>query len=780
MKNGESNFTLKQRAALAIATNMVIDQFEKAVKTQHFYNLKCESVPLKSLCCSIDETGLLIDLRNYFSHAVHDEIGPLSPELKQFYQSLFKTVKEQLLSQNAQSVAGNNSISKPKQIAIDYLSGDKLNSFKFEGDVTALPQYEIAFMLAPFMNRSQVEQLTSRIFFGKDATIKDGEKRIETPQTTTIKEMIKKLAQPDRIIIRATEDGSRQWLKPRYEWAYSVLNYLKDHYPLDGDIPLDDKYYFEQLIRFVIINNILPCQFERIETDYIEESGQKKLEQKRVFSDDENLPLRMKFNTIGVKWLGDDSIKDATLTLSVKALEFIITAYLKIKNTDQIYDVIKKWVSEKKDYPDHKPKTKHQDIETIIRKRCKYLKNRYPFSNPDSVLPHDQIRFICQRISVAWQAVHEKPMSKHEYNELRQKISSFNKEELKTYLTEKVLEKAKIELGRGDDKSLKNVITKDTQKEVYINLAKAYTAYLKGVREGLHKRTDEEKKDIAKRLKCRGLPKENGAKPSLPIGIPPKVLRYHLLDDEKNQGKKTLASIENIGRALKGYSSMPFEYRKPVSDEKKQHKNADKKELQNWFRKQLTLAMAWVEYYKLLSDEKNNSKKIRTSSMTSFENIFDQDVELKIDGHSIIMKNSKLRRSHTQFNEEVIKDLINHYAGKAPKVPMFSANEKDGSISIERAIKNCDRERLILIEAALKYETKWRCENPQKIESYTEEGGYIPFKKILPDGGAGEYRNAALHGRVTDFANCPKPLAEHYEKIKKEKENRSRANKKNH
>lgn len=267
----------------------------------------------------------------------------------------------------------------------------------------------------------------------------------------------------------------------------------------------------------------------------ISRSQGKKLEQKRVFSDDENLPLRIKFNTISVKWLGDDSIKDATLTLSVKALEIVIAAYLKKKNNnDQIHDVIKKWVSEIKDYPDHKPKTKHQDIETIIEKRCEYLKNRYPFSNLDSVPPHNQTRFICQRISVAWKAVHEKPMSKHEYNELRQKISSFNKEELKTYLTEKVLEKAKIELGRGDDKSLKNVITKDTQKEVYINLAKAYTAYLKGVLEGLHKRTDEEKKDIAKRLKCRGLPKENSAKPSLPIGIPLNVLRYHLLDDEKD------------------------------------------------------------------------------------------------------------------------------------------------------------------------------------------------------------------------------------------------------
>lgn len=84
---------------------------------------------------------------------------------------------------------------------------------------------------------------------------------------------------------------------------------------------------------------------------------------------------------------------------------------------------------------------------------------------------------------------------------------------------------------------------------------------------------------------------------------------------------------------------------------------------------------------------------------------------------------------------------------------------------------------MILIEVALKYETDWRCENPQKIESYTKEGGYIPFEKMLSDDGAGKYRNAALHGRVMNFANCPEPLARYYKKIQ---EIKVLANKKNH
>jgi hypothetical protein len=44
--------------------------------------------------------------------------------------------------------------------------------------------------LLPFISRSQANELTSRIYFGKDARIPDGEKKKDAPKTAAIKEII--------------------------------------------------------------------------------------------------------------------------------------------------------------------------------------------------------------------------------------------------------------------------------------------------------------------------------------------------------------------------------------------------------------------------------------------------------------------------------------------------------------------------------------------------------------------------------------------------------------
>ncbi|MDC1115543.1 hypothetical protein OAT37_02215, partial [Alphaproteobacteria bacterium] len=593
-RDRKPKFNFRQRAALAIAANMAVHQYKHAEITQHFVNLTQNLPYTKSLACSIfnndNHKGLLNYLRNYFSHAEHDEMPALDANVKAFYEGIYEKVKQQLLGQNASSVAEARYKNERKETVLKYIAGDELRPFPFDGNVTDMPQYVIAFMLAPFISRSQANELTSRIYFGKGARISDGEKKKDAPETAAIKEIISKAAQPDSVTIRANADDSPQWLEPKDEWAFSVLNHLKERYPLNGKEALPDRYYFAQLISFVIFHKILPCEFERIETVHSTEDHERKsstiLEQKKVFSGDPNLPLRIKYNTIAAKW--SDELK---VTLSLKALETIVAAYLRDKDKDKIKTFVHDWIFSNKDYAHRKPASKpDQAIDDIIKKRCAFLQKRYSQQKSDKGKEYDQITFICQRIAVAWQKVHVNSPSKQEYENLRQKVLCFNKEELKRFLGDKVWEKSAIELGRGNDKQLRKAITKDDRGDVYNDMAKAYCDYLTGVLEGMHKKTDEEKTDLAKRLKCR-LPKQSSVNPDFPVGIPPKVLRYNLLDKESKDGKKTFANIETIGQEL--LKGLPFGYDKPEVDQNKT--------LPIWFRKQLTLAMAWLEFEELMT-----------------------------------------------------------------------------------------------------------------------------------------------------------------------------------
>ncbi|MDC1115729.1 hypothetical protein OAT37_03175, partial [Alphaproteobacteria bacterium] len=96
----------------------------------------------------------------------------------------------------------------------------------------------------------------------------------------------------------------------------------------------------------------------------------------------------------------------------------------------------------------------------------------------------------------------------------------------------------------------------------------------------------------------------------------------------------------------------------------------------------------------------------------------------------------------------------------------FRADEKDGIKSIETAMKNCETERLILIEAALRFEQNWRQYNPDKIENVTEkDGGYIPFSDLCLDSEARKWRDAALHGKVKKFCACPSSLSKYIKAI---------------
>lgn len=775
----DTYFTLQQRAALAIAANMADDQFETAERTQHYFtNLTRYLNYDKPLSCKLK--CLIKNLRNYFSHFKHKDIDPLDQVLRNFYKELYQTVREQLLGHNAPSAIENRYKTDRKKAAIEYLSNNNLDLFSFEGKVNHLPQYTIAFMLAPFINRSEANRLCQRIYFFENAFNEEGEKRVNTPKVAAIKELISKTAQPDSVTIRAHSGDNEQWLPPKAEWAISVLNHLKDNYPLDGKEELEDRYYFNQLIKFIMFNQVLPCAFERIETVIQDkedlDAKNKRLEQKRIFSDDDNLPLNIKYNTIAIKW----SDVDVTGTLSLKALEIIVVAYLKLKKNDHklkkddhnpIATFIHDWLSENKNYLHRKPASEKQSkLDHIIKKRCKYLTDKYSEHKSDRL--YDQITFICQRVAVAWQAVHDKPLSKHEYEKLRDIVQHFDKERLRSFLGGQVWQKSAIELGRGNEKQLRKAITKDNIGDVYNDMTKAYCDYLAGVSEGLHKRTHEEKCDLAKRLKCRWRSKIQPALPKFPVGIPPRLLRYKLIDE----GKKKYVGLDTLGQSIKGYVGLPLNYHKPEKNENMSTQSYSKA-LQIWFQKQLTLGMAWFEFGKMLKNDNGRINDVK--SLEDWPNL-----EITLKDAPIIIKVAKLKRNHTRLDKSSVSDLIKHYIddGKEP-IPMFRANEERKGRSIESAYDNCNSDRLILIEAALRYEKKWRQDknNREKIEEETEENGFIQFKKILPepDNDVGKYRNAAFHNKVMKFTDCPAPLAEWISYIQnKQKEKAKKYNQK--
>ena len=98
-------FTLRQRAAFALASapfDSGSSDFDTRIATQHFHKLTVrggiEVTP--SLKQEIQE--LLAHIRNYSSHAFHDDIKSLSDDLISFYQKIEWQARAELLSRIAQ------------------------------------------------------------------------------------------------------------------------------------------------------------------------------------------------------------------------------------------------------------------------------------------------------------------------------------------------------------------------------------------------------------------------------------------------------------------------------------------------------------------------------------------------------------------------------------------------------------------------------------------------------------------------------------------------------
>ncbi len=137
-------------------------------------------------------------------------------------------------------------------------------------------------------------------------------------------------------------------------------------------------YFIRQLIGFIIYKGILEgFAFSRVETTTSDgDKDDDKLEQKRVYSDDQDKPLNIRYNTIAVEHQ-KSGVKG---TLGLRALLYIVVAYLDKSHKKQaINKFIKHWLDKNADYKHRKktPKSDDKSLDKKIKARCDYLISLY-------------------------------------------------------------------------------------------------------------------------------------------------------------------------------------------------------------------------------------------------------------------------------------------------------------------------------------------------------------------------------------------------------------------
>ena len=84
-----SHFSSRQQAVFALASNWAQNQFENAIKTQHFHNLG-----EKLRIFQDDDKSLIKErvdmLRNFVSHGMHDPLPPLTQDGIERFKEILK------------------------------------------------------------------------------------------------------------------------------------------------------------------------------------------------------------------------------------------------------------------------------------------------------------------------------------------------------------------------------------------------------------------------------------------------------------------------------------------------------------------------------------------------------------------------------------------------------------------------------------------------------------------------------------------------------------------
>ena len=777
-KNPYHPFTLEQKVAFALASNWAINQSEGAMKTAHFFTVAKKKGALKADAQIDLLKGLIEKIRNLTSHQCHSDNYCLTIEDVEMLDKLQLATAFEYINRNWQAQQSDGLSKEEKenrQQILDFITLKDSRLFHFEQlRLTDHKQPELAFILGLFLNREQIGFLSGKLYFGED---------LDSVEVQAKKALLNCLAQPVNVIRRMNEQDTDQWLNPEHEFAFALWEYLRTRQENGSEWPLDDRYFMRQLIGFIIHKGILEgFAFSRVETTTSDDDkDDDKLEQKRVYSNDQGKPLNIRYNTIAVEHQ-KSGVKG---TLGLRALLYIVISHLHGK--EGVADFVRQWFADYANYSHRKNVSKGggKSIDDHrIKARCDYLIGLYENKKKTPPNLQNQIRFITRRIAVAWQKKYGKAFSKHEYKDLEDKVRYYHKQDLCGYLTEtKIDNQQGIGLGRGDEKSLKHAIKKDRIQDVYKDMVGDHDAYLKGVREGIHKKGDEEKERIAKAIGCR-LPSSSSALPSMPVGLPERVLRQEYFSEEKTTPK--LVDLINKRQSL-GDSTVKKPAPKLVNPIKKlvcpyyfhdapsdKTKDATKQRDQ-WCKKQLLLCMAWDIVKTLMNNKNNKGEYTGRDSGDKIPPLADIGCSLMFDDKNIITKFGQSWRDMSKLDEGFVSKLIEHYLNDAKEVPLLRSDENKSGQSIESALIERFDERYFFIQAILQWECDWLKKNYNSVQ-LCKEGGeqYVKFSEIASKAGLDnkvtDFRNKGFHDDLPNdgrFSDCPEPIKSIYETLKK-------------
>lgn len=750
-----SSYTLEQFAAFCLASNWAQNQHEEKelARSQHFFNFFEKHFQDEQVSLHLRAPEPIKEIRNFFSHTTSVCISKLEKErIESLKKILRNCILEILYVRKKKLEEGVNEVLKKAEKSEDELK--KLFNF----DENSLGQPEIAFVLSPFLTRSQMSFLVGKVYFGKGSYKKTGSdgKAADTPLTLARKEILKTLSPSDNIVLRKSESVYDPWLSPKHEQGFAIWGLFEKHYEnpeagqKEDEFP-SDWYFMRQLLLFVECNKVLPgISFARVETEIHEGRN----EQSVSFEADDNCPFAIRHNTIKIRL--EESRTEGTMGL--QALKYIVAIYLLPNQRERLAEWVKGWYLENKEYPERRAgvPTNSEDLKERARLRLEYLV-KLRDKEPRNL--QEQIRFICNRIGVAHNKKYGRSPGKEEYKKLEERVRFYEKEILIWHLNGlKLLDVEGIQLGEDDKGKLRNLIKDETIQDLYGTLSRGYRDWLAGCKGRIHKLGDGELRELGEKIGLRKV-KERKENPDFPVGLSPLDIRKEFAND-KNSPVRFFGLAQKLGP-------------KPNLPEKCPALSSGKKVKEQWARKRLLFAMAYNSVEDLLPDK----AKAQIESGKEFPKISETPIRIDTGNRHVTLNLSKAWRNMAYYPKNFLENLIKVYLDEEKGgIPLFRADEKKEKegVSIESSLQEMRNERFLLIQALL----KWEKDFVEKNRMQPKNQSYICFKCIAKKASLDEVvplRNAAFHDKIGNkrFSYVPQPIKGYYDELDKQRKQKN-------
>jgi len=808
LKTFKYGFTLKQFAALALATNWAQNQATTMQKSPHYVNLFDKK--MNNTLGTLAQTKIGDDLtwpeilnyiRNAFSHFHTDPARSLNEQEAESYQQLvkkmFHLVNYEIMNTDTQK---DETREEWKKIYSGYQENPSaLFDFRAGLDCDFDNRFELCFMFAPYLTKGQMA-----FVFDKLLTERDREE--EKTKTEARKRILRRLAQHENIILRTGQDEDK-WCSDADEQAFALWEQVRQKSDIYNSRVVDapkSEYLIRQYVEFIQHHKILPAfNFGYIETHRTEsEDGRQLIDQKTVFlqgnapaPEHEDSPahtLRIRHKTV----LAQHGASKHKINFGERALFHIVAAFLKKApgDTKQIEAEIIDWLD--KNSPQKLPLTSSSvSLHDRLSRRLESLIHEAEQIKQAKNLQL-KIRFICKVINRAHQQATGKALSSSDYKALEDKVRFYRKEELRTHIKNTLradmtgpsaMDCNGIQMGRNNEKALKNLINKEELNDLCADLADAHLAWLKAQSEALPQEDSQLQKlanEIAPKFLKKAQPKTEQTEQKQPLGIPPRIIRGLLAGTDNRPsiasafGKYgSLLPLENLPRNL---SNLP-------NKQAEQNKH-------NQLVWSLLLAMSAYclkKHHPKLSWQKTDTGLTPLSEMPI---TFLTKGDLKISttlGNSwrqLIRQAPTLGRAYLPKGGTV---RLHRPTKEESENSKKSTSETD-SPNIHDLLREKDGQAFLCIQAILQWEQQRDEKKIAELKQKTNQP-YLGFSKLaemfISDRKARseiiKMRNAAFHQEkppAKKFCEAPEPIATLYKKLEddaKEKQKKSQQARRN-